>query len=365
MGVVVPGAVIVVYSIFRRRWPGLLRLGVPWGALLALMLAAVWYGPVIARHGQAFVDEFFVQHHFARYVSNKYHHPQPFWFYLPVTLGLALPWTAFLVSGIASAAGTNARAEDAASKLRVLALAWLLVPVLFFSASGSKLPGYVLPALPGAALLAGDGLHRYLRGVGGTLAMRLTGLLALLTLAAGVAFLVFHVGEFGEALRGLSPVYVAALLSPSGFAAVVTLLTPRRRELCAVSVVGATLLTVVLVVVSGVFERVTRKETLSRVMSEAAAQGFGELPVVNLHTVERTSEFYAAGRLAYGDDGEPLKLEGTNQVADFAKSRGGAALVIVHRNDEHQLFEDPSLESRRVAFNGRHALVYVRVDSSQ
>jgi 4-amino-4-deoxy-L-arabinose transferase-like glycosyltransferase len=365
VGVVIPGAVLVGYYALRRRWPGLLRLGVPWGALLALMLAATWYGPVIARHGHAFVDEFFLQHHFARYVSNKYHHPQPFWFYLPVTLGLALPWTAFLVVGIASALGTNARAEDAASKLRVLALAWLVVPVLFFSASGSKLPGYVLPAVPGAALLAGDGLHRYLRGSGGILAMRLTGLLALLAFGAGLALLVFHVGEFGAALRGLSPVYVAALLLPPGLTAFFALFTPRRREVCAVSVVGSTLLTIALVVASGVLERMTRKETIGRVMAEAAAQGFGELPVVNLHTVERTSEFYAAGRLAYDPHGEPLKLEGTNQVAEFARGKDGAALVIVHRDDEHQLFKEPALESKRVAFNGRHALVFVKVVSSQ
>jgi 4-amino-4-deoxy-L-arabinose transferase-like glycosyltransferase len=365
VGVVIPGLVVVVYYAFRRRWPGLFRLGVPWGVLLVLMVAATWYGPVIARHGHAFIDEFFIQHHFARYVSNKYHHPQPFWFYLPVTLGLALPWTAYLVNGVAGAVGTNARAEDAGSKLRVLAFAWLLVPLLFFSASGSKLPGYVLPALPGAALLAGDGLHRYLRGVGGTLAMRLTGLLALLAFGAGVAFLVFHLGEFGQLLRGLSTVYVAALLLPPGFAALLTLLAPRRRELCAVSVVGATLLTVLLVVAGGLLGRVTQKETLGRTLAEAAAQGYGSLPVVNLHTVERTSEFYAAGRLAYDEQGEPLKLEGTGQVAEFAQSKGGAVLVIVHRNDEHQLFEDPALESRRIAFNGRHALVYVKVASSQ
>jgi 4-amino-4-deoxy-L-arabinose transferase-like glycosyltransferase len=360
VGVVIPAAVVVVYSILRRRWPGLLRLGVPWGLLLVLMVAAVWYGPVIARHGRAFVDEFFVQHHFARYTSNKYHHPQPFWFYLPVTLGLALPWTAFLLGGIAGAVGTNARAEDAASKLRVLALAWLVVPVLFFSASGSKLPGYVLPALPGAALLAGDGLHRYLRGAGGTLAMRLTGLLALLVFGAGVALLVFHVGEFGEALRGLSHVYVAALLLPPGLAGLAAVFAPRRRELCAVLLVGATLLTVVLVVGSGVLGRLTRKESLGPTLAEAGAQGLGRLAVVNLHTVERTSEFYAAGRLAYDADGEPLKLEGANQVAEFARGREGAALVIVHRDYEHQLFEEPALESKRVAFNGRHALVHVK-----
>jgi 4-amino-4-deoxy-L-arabinose transferase-like glycosyltransferase len=261
--------------------------------------------------------------------------------------------------------GTNARAEDAASKLRVLALAWLVVPVLFFSASGSKLPGYILPALPGAALLAGDGLHRYLRGAGGLAAMRLTGLLALLVFGAGVALLIFHVGEFGETLRGLSPIYVAALLLPAGLAALVALFTPRKRELAAISVVGATLLTIALVVASGMLGRMTQKETLGRPLAEAAAQGFGELPVVNLHTVERTSEFYAAGRLAYDANGEPLKLEGSGQVAEFARSKGGAALVIVHRNDEHQLFADPALESKRVAFDGRHALVYVKSREEQ
>ncbi len=360
VGVIVPGAVVVLYYAFRRRWPGLLRMGVPWGLLLVLLAAATWYAPVIARHGRVFVDEFFVQHHFARYVSNRYHHPQPFWFYLPVTLGLALPWTVFLVGGVAGAAGVNPRAEDAAGKLRVLALAWLVVPVLFFSASGSKLPGYVLPALPGAALLAGDALHRYLRGPGGLLLMRLTGLFALLAFGAGVALLVFHLSEFGEPLRGLSPVYVTLLLLPPGLAAAAALLAPRRRTLCAIAVVGATLLTVVLVVASGVLARVTRKESLGRTLAEASAQGFGGLPVVNLHTVERTSEFYAAGRLAYDAGGEPLKLEGTNQVADFARGNGGAALVIVHRDEEHQLFEDPALESRRVAFNGRHALVFVK-----
>jgi hypothetical protein len=130
--------------------------------------------------------------------------------------------------------------------------------------------------------------------------------------------------------------------------------------LCAVSVVGATLLTIVLVVAGGVLERLTLKETVGRVMAEAVAQGFGGLPVVNLHTVERTSEFYAAGRLAYDSNGEPLKLEGSYQVAEFARGRGGAALVIVPRGHEHQLFEDPALESKRVAFNGRHALVHVK-----
>ncbi|TMK23504.1 MAG: glycosyltransferase family 39 protein, partial [Actinobacteria bacterium] len=125
VGVVIPAGVVGVYFLLRRRWP--VRPGLWWGALLSLAVAATWYAPVAARHGRVFFDEFIVQHHFARYVSDRYHHAQPFYFFLPVMLLLALPWTPFLLNGLAASGETNARAEDAETKLRVLALAWLVV----------------------------------------------------------------------------------------------------------------------------------------------------------------------------------------------------------------------------------------------
>ncbi|HJQ31131.1 MAG TPA: glycosyltransferase family 39 protein [Pyrinomonadaceae bacterium] len=359
VGVVIPAGVVAVYFLLRRRLSGVLRLGLLWGVPLALLLAAVWYGPVIARHGHVFVDEFFIQHHFARYVSNRYHHPQPFYFYIPIVLALALPWTFFLLGGLAGAAGVNARAEDAASKLRVLALAWLVLPVLFFSASGSKLPGYVLPAIPGAALLAGDCVHRYLRGVGGVVLMRLTGALALVAFGAGAVYVFLGRGELGAAMRGVSPVYAASFLLPALLAGVAATFYATRRTLAAVSVVGATLLTIALLS-GGAVERVARRETLADALRAASAQGFGSLPVLNLHTVERSSEFYAAGRVAYDEAGEPLKFEGAGQVEEYLKGKGGQALVIVPLKEEHQLFESPGLEAKRVSDNGRESVVYVR-----
>ena len=191
--------------------------------------------------------------------------------------------------------------------------------------------------------------------------MRLTGLLALAACGAGVAFLVFHVGSFGASMRGLSWAYVAALLIPSGLAGVAALLLAQRRELCAMAVVGATLLTVALIAAGGLLGRATRKETLGPELNEARAQGLGELHVVNLHEVERTTEFYAAGRLAYDAKGEPVKMEGAFEVEEFARTHGGEALVVVHLREEHQLFEHPPLEAKRVADNGRYALVHVRV----
>ena len=129
-----------------------------WGIPLALAVSAIWYGPVIARHGWIFIDEFFVQHHFARFVSNKYHHPQPIWFYPVIILMLALPWTVHLITALAKVRSWNWRGDDSVSVVRLFSLAWLLLPIVFFSFSGSKLPGYIVPAVPAAALLVSDRL---------------------------------------------------------------------------------------------------------------------------------------------------------------------------------------------------------------
>ncbi len=157
VGVVIPFGVVGSYYLLRRRWPERrVFVSLLWGIPLAVAVAAIWYGPVIARHGRTFLDEFFVQHHFARYVSNKYHHPQPLYFYPAIILLLALPWTPHLIAALVNARRWMWRGDDSHSIVRVFALAWLVMPSVFFSFSGSKLPGYILPALPAAALLVAD-----------------------------------------------------------------------------------------------------------------------------------------------------------------------------------------------------------------
>jgi 4-amino-4-deoxy-L-arabinose transferase-like glycosyltransferase len=161
VGIVIPFGVVGLYYLLRRAWPERsVWVSLLWGVPLALAVSAVWYGPVIAKHGWSFVDEFFVQHHFARYVSNKYHHPQPIYFYPAIILMLALPWTPFLVEALIKARRWTWRGAEDLSVVRVFSLAWLLFPIVFFSFSGSKLPGYVLPSLPAAALLMADVLRQ-------------------------------------------------------------------------------------------------------------------------------------------------------------------------------------------------------------
>jgi 4-amino-4-deoxy-L-arabinose transferase-like glycosyltransferase len=161
VGIVIPFGVVGSYYLLRRAWPSRsVWLSLFWGVPLALAVSAIWYGPVIARHGWTFIDEFFIQHHFARYVSNKYHHPQPIWFYPVIVLMLALPWTPYLIVALARIRRWEWRGADSLSIVRVFATAWLLLPIVFFSFSGSKLPGYVLPVLPAVVLLVSDRLMR-------------------------------------------------------------------------------------------------------------------------------------------------------------------------------------------------------------
>jgi 4-amino-4-deoxy-L-arabinose transferase-like glycosyltransferase len=159
VGIVIPFGVVGAYYLLRRSWPQRsVWLSLFWGVPLALAVSAIWYGPVIAKHGWTFIDEFFIQHHFARYVSNKYHHPQPIYFYPAIILMLVLPWSVHLISALVKVRRWEWRGADSLIIVRVFSLAWLLWPIVFFSFSGSKLPGYVLPALPGAALLVSERL---------------------------------------------------------------------------------------------------------------------------------------------------------------------------------------------------------------
>ncbi|HVF23942.1 MAG TPA: glycosyltransferase family 39 protein, partial [Pyrinomonadaceae bacterium] len=185
VGIVIPFGVVGFYFLLRRTWPARqVWLSLIWGVPLAIAVSALWYGPVIARHGWSFVNEFFIQHHFVRYVSNKYHHPQPIYFYPAIILMLALPWTAFLVDSLVKARGWAWRGGDGLSVVRVFSFAWLVLPVVFFSFSGSKLPGYILPALPAAAFLIADGFNRSIA----KWPLRATGVICLALAAGGIVY---------------------------------------------------------------------------------------------------------------------------------------------------------------------------------
>ena len=82
-------------------------------------------------------------------------HAGPWWFYAPVMVIASVPFTPLLLLGVGSQLKGCwwRRPLKPDQSLPRFALAWLLFVVLFFSVSATKLPSYMLPALPAAALL--------------------------------------------------------------------------------------------------------------------------------------------------------------------------------------------------------------------
>lgn len=155
IGVVLPGAVIVAWLAWERRWMSLLRLVSVPGLVVLAAVAAPWFVVMAQRH-PGFLHEFFVVQHVERFSQGGFNNAMPVWFYPAAIALLALPWTLWALALLrrpvrqALAAG-----DDGERSLRRLLLVWAAVIVVFFSLPQSKLVGYVLPALPPlAGLLA-------------------------------------------------------------------------------------------------------------------------------------------------------------------------------------------------------------------
>ncbi|MFY9908712.1 MAG: glycosyltransferase family 39 protein [Candidatus Sulfotelmatobacter sp.] len=165
------GMIIVLYAGAVRELRLVLKtLWLP-GILLFCGIALPWHLAVQMRNPQ-FFREFILEQNLGRFSHNIYHHVEPFWYYLPVTALALVPWTVFVLAAFfrpvqrwwstrESAAETK---ENLDGQLALFACCWLIVPVAFFSISESKLPGYILPAIPAGGLLLAIYLLRHLTG---------------------------------------------------------------------------------------------------------------------------------------------------------------------------------------------------------
>jgi 4-amino-4-deoxy-L-arabinose transferase-like glycosyltransferase len=177
-GPVAPALAVLVVGAYAwlRRDGSILWRSLSWpGLALFLVIVLPWYVAVQMRVPQ-FFRVFFIEHNLERFGTNLYQHAQPFWYYLPVFLLSTLPWTSFTVPALVDAIrgeikkgrrnedetvpAVAADREAGQDRLSLFLLLWILVPIVFFSISRAKLPGYILPAIPAAALLTADYLNR-------------------------------------------------------------------------------------------------------------------------------------------------------------------------------------------------------------
>ena len=306
VGIVFPFAIVGFYYVLSWRLPGkTLILSLFWGTALALIVASSWYMPMYMRHGWEFIDQFFIQHHFQRYTSNKYQHPQPFYFFLWVLPLMTIPWLPFfiaslwrLVTKVATRGENGSREEPTSRSLLLFAFAWMAVPLLFFSFSGSKLPGYILPAVPAAIILTAH--------------------------------------------------YVYGFVQKS----------VRRTYL--IQAIAAGTLAIVLISIVAFAPAFAKADSVKALFEAAHSRDLDGLPVMTMHRVSHNAEFYTTGPLLRDEEGKQKRLPGPREVLGEMRSLGkSSALVLIPPEYLHHLTQSDLIRTEILESNEEWALTLV------
>jgi 4-amino-4-deoxy-L-arabinose transferase-like glycosyltransferase len=144
--IILSGGAVFFWALFTKRWRDAFRLLHPAAIASFCLTALPWY-VVCARRNPDFFRIFIIEHNFKRYLTPEFQHIQPFWFFIPIALLALLPW-----SSILAAVPSDLRRTLELGSWRfspdIYFGCWIGFVFIFFSVSKSKLPGYILPAIP-------------------------------------------------------------------------------------------------------------------------------------------------------------------------------------------------------------------------
>ncbi len=153
IGIALPGGALVVYSAVTRDFGVWRRLHLASGVAIYLALTAPWF-VAVARANDEFLEFFFVHEHFRRFLTTEHRRAGAWYYFVPLFVAGILPWLTVLAWG-ARRAWRDGAANALGFSWQRFALVWAAFVFVFFSASGSKLPSYILPMFPPLALVAG------------------------------------------------------------------------------------------------------------------------------------------------------------------------------------------------------------------
>jgi 4-amino-4-deoxy-L-arabinose transferase-like glycosyltransferase len=154
IGVVLPGAVLVLYTFITRDWELWTRLHLVKGLLLFFAIATPWFVLVAMKNPEQ-PHFFFIHEHWDRFFLKEHHREQAWWIFFALTAIGIIPWLGVLGQSLR----LGVQREAGLFRPRLMALIWAVFILLFFTKSNSKLPGYILPIFPALALLVANYLE--------------------------------------------------------------------------------------------------------------------------------------------------------------------------------------------------------------
>lgn len=250
------------------------------GVLVLLAVVLPWYGLCTLANGWGFVEEFLIRHNLERFFTDRYEHPQPFWFFPAVVLIGFFPWSLQLIPSARGLFRHGDRWRSLAAAQDLFLWLWLLTPLVVFSLSRSKLPGYLLPAAPAIALLIGHQVRLWLKpDPGGARPPWFKDFFfyqALCLVVTGLAlpFYATRLNLPGESLAGAA----SGLLAGTGLLAL--LFYWRRRRTASVACYLAAVALAVILVTGGVFAQVDAAESSRQLATYLQEEeGFRDQPL--------------------------------------------------------------------------------------
>jgi 4-amino-4-deoxy-L-arabinose transferase-like glycosyltransferase len=157
VGVLVPLLAVISYLFLTRRWRSarqFLKEGHPLaGAAVFLAIAAPWYTAMFALHGSAYLESA-QSDTVTRFFSVIGGHGGTLLFYIPILFVGFFPWSGYLPAALIATLRAHGKDDvTEAQALAVLCAVWILSVFVFFTVSSTRLPHYIAPLFPAAALL--------------------------------------------------------------------------------------------------------------------------------------------------------------------------------------------------------------------
>ena len=142
----VPLMVAAPYAVWRRASFAVWH---PLGPVVLAGVVSPWVWAV-SREIPEFLHYVVVTETWQRMTTDELRRTQPFWYFVPVLLAGAFPWSIVALSSLRTKVGGGDPDRRAAW---VYLMLWLLVPLIFFSLSRGKQEQYMLPLVPALALM--------------------------------------------------------------------------------------------------------------------------------------------------------------------------------------------------------------------
>jgi 4-amino-4-deoxy-L-arabinose transferase-like glycosyltransferase len=361
VGIVFPVAAVGLHCLLHRDFAPLRRLEWLRGLAVLVVIAAPWF-VLVSRANPEFAHFFFVHEHFERFLTTQHRRTEPAWFFVPILFAGFLPWLAALPGAMLQSWRMRPRRGEI-SPWR-FALLWGLFVVGFFSLSGSKLPGYILPAFPAFGLALGLYLSQARTATLGWQALASP----IAAIAVAVAAWRLPASAHDDWTRALYlaaqpwAYFAAAWLGLAGVATMVLLFRGRRWQALVVAAAGTVML--IECVVQG-YDEVAPRQSGREVAQAAAALLRPDTRLYSVHYYEQTVPFYLGRTMTLVDYVDEFELGQKSEprlaiprLADFPAEwlRPGEAAAIMHPDTFHSL-RDSGLPMQVVHEDPRRVLV--------